>query len=223
MATEAGSLAARCNIVMPAVQASQGMLRYYEGRLDEAVEYLEDARTLAKARGDRMNEYMANEYLAVIEVDRCDYAAALERCEPLVDIGARLRDGSEYPFALCLRALCEYGTTGSDAALAEGLQAVRAVDAKARLTFLLNRAAALDIRQGRLEQAVARGSEALELAELMERPTEILLAHLNLAAVKRMLNLADEGDHLARLEALAAGVVAQWARDRAIELLSRSR
>jgi hypothetical protein len=221
MATEAGSLAARCNILFPAVRVSQGMLRYYEGQLDEAIEHLEDARTLAKAQGDRMNEYMANEYLAMVEVDRGDFAAALVRSQSLVDIGARLRDGSEYPFALGLHALCEYGTTGSGDALVKCLPAVREADAKARLTFLLNRAAALDIAHGHPEQALARGEEALRLSQLMERPTETLLAHLNLAAAKKILNPSDEAEHLACLQSLAAGVVAQWARERALELLEQ--
>ncbi|MDH4042099.1 MAG: hypothetical protein OEV88_15710, partial [Gammaproteobacteria bacterium] len=223
MAMEAGSLAARCNILFPVVQATKGMLRYYEGRLDEAIEHLEDARTLAKAQGDRMNEYMANEYLAMVEVDRGDFTAALARCEPLVEIGSRLREGSEYPFALGLRALCEYSLNGSDESLAEHLQVVREVDAKARLTYLLNRVAALDIRYGRLDLALARGAEALQLAELMERPTETLLAHLNLVAVKGQLKLPGEGEHLAAIKALMTGVVARWARERAVEQLTQSR
>jgi tetratricopeptide (TPR) repeat protein len=223
MAMEAGSLAARCNILFPVVQATKGMLRYYEGRLDEAIEHLEDARTLAKAQGDRMNEYMANEYLAMLEVDRGDFTAALARCEPLVEIGSRLREGSEYPFALGLRALCEYSLNGSDESLAEHLQVVREVDAKARLTYLLNRVAALDIRYGRLDLALARGAEALQLAELMERPTETLLAHLNLVAVKGQLKLPGEGEHLATIKALMTGVVARWARERAVEQLTQSR
>jgi tetratricopeptide (TPR) repeat protein len=221
MATEAGALAARCNVLLPVVPTSQGMLRYYEGRLDEALEYLEDARTQAKAQGDRLNEYMSNEFLTMIEVDRGDFAAALARCQPLVEIGARLREGSEYPFALGLRALSEYGLNGSADALVECLQVVREADAKARLTYLLNRAAALDIQYGHLDQALARSAEALQLAGLMERPTEILLAHLNLEAIQRARGTPGEGEHLDCIKDLMAGVVAQWARDRAAELLSR--
>ncbi len=221
MATEASSLAARCNVLYPVVQASQGMLRYYEGRLDEAVEHLEEARTLARAQGDRVNEYMANEYLTMVEVDRGDYTAATARCQTLVEIGARLREGSEYPFALGLQALCDYGLNGADATLVDCLQVVREADAKARLTYLLNRAAALDIHRGHLERALERSAEALRIAQLMERPTETLLAHLNMAAITRRMNRPEEREHLTRIKDLLAGVVAQWAREHAAELLSQ--
>ena len=220
MASEASSLAARCSVLYPVVQASQGMLRYYEGRLDEAIEHLEDARTLAKSQGDRLNEYMANEYLTMVEIDREDYAAARARCQPLVEIAARLREGSEHPFALGLQALCVYGLNGADDTLVQGLRAVREADAKARLTYLLNRAAALDVRHQRLDRAQAFSAEALHLAQLMERPTESLLAYLNLAAIRRARHEADEIEHLDCIKALMAGVVAQWARQRAAVLLS---
>jgi hypothetical protein len=223
MAMEAGALAERSKVLFPVVQTSQGMLRYYEGRLEEAVEHLEDARTLAKAQGDRLNEYMANEYLTMVEVDRGELTAALARCEPLIEIGSRLREGSEYPFALGLRALCEYGLNGTDDELDQSLQAVRQIDAKARLTYLLNRAAALDVRHGCPERALARSREALELAQVMERPTEILLARLNIAELQRTGNAADQVQNLECIRQLMEGVVADWARQSAMELLSQGK
>ena len=220
MAMEASSLAARSEQLYPAVQASLGLLRYYEGRFDEAVEQLEDARDLSRARGERLNEYMAIEYLAMTEVEREDYAAALERCRALVDMGSRLREGSEYPFALALQSLCEYGLTGEGGELEADLQAVREADAKQRLTFLLNRAAGLDVRHQRLDRARARTSEALALAELMERPSECLLAHINRVTIDRLDDLPEDSDRLNSIENMMKGAVAQWARERAARLLS---
>jgi predicted ATPase len=221
MAMEASALAIRQNIQCPAVPVSLGLLRYYEGRLDDAVEHLEDARALCKAKGDRLNEYMANEYLTVVEVERDDYAAALERCRPLLEIGSRLREGSEYPFALALQALCHYGLNHADPGLEATLQAVRQADAKQRLTFLLNRAAMLDIRQGQLDTALTRAKEALDLAQLMERPSEILQAHINLANIYSNNNEIQESVHLDTIVELSAGTVALWARERAMPLLAR--
>ena len=220
MSMEASALAARCNLLFPVVQASQGMLCYFKGRPDEAIEHLDEARALAKAQGDRLSEYLANEYLAMVEVDRGDYSAALARCQPLVDIGARLREGSEYPFAIALQALCEYGLNVETDTLHENLQALREADAKARLTYLLNRAAALDVRYHRFDKAQAHSVEAMQLAQLMERPTETLLAHLNLAAIEREGNAPGESEHLECIKILLAGVVAEWARQRAADLLS---
>ncbi|NOR19461.1 MAG: AAA family ATPase, partial [Xanthomonadales bacterium] len=221
MAMEASSLAARNNFQCPAVTVALGLLRYYEGRLDDAVEHLEDARTLCKVNGDRLNEYLANEYLTIVEIERQDYAAALERCRPLVDMGSRLREGSEYPFALALQALCEYGLNGEESNLDKSLQAVRDADAKQRLTFLLNRAAVLDIRHERLAIALARGTEALQLAQLMERPSEILQAHINIQDINFINNTLQEYSHLDSINKLCSGTVAHWARERATALLAR--
>ena len=166
-----------------------------------------------KAQGDRVSEYLANEYLAMIEVEREDYAAAMARCRPLLEIGARLREGSEYPFARALEALCGYGIDGRDTGLDARLQAVRAADAKQRLTFLLNRAAALDIRCGQWDRALrGRSTEALALAELMQRPTEMLLARVVIEVINRKHRKAEDGANLESIEKISAGTVAGWAR-----------
>lgn len=220
MAMEARALAQRIDVQNPALPSAIGLLRYFEGRLDDAVEHLEDARTICKAQGDRVSEYLANEYLAMIEVEREVFAAAMARCRPLLEIGARLREGSEYPFAQALEALCGYGIDGRDTGLDARLQAVRAADAKQRLTFLLNRAAALDIRCGQWDRALQRSTEALALAELMERPTEMLLARVVIEVINRKNNKAEDGTNLEYIEKISAGTVAGWARERAAALLA---
>jgi len=223
MAMEASSLARRSHVQCPAVPVAMGILRYYEDRSEDAVEFLEDARTISKSGGDRINEFLANEYLAVVEVEREDYRAALARCRPLLELGARVREGSELPFARGLEALCRYGQEGDDSGLEEALQALREADAKQRLAFLLNRAARLDIRRDRLPEALARAREALELAEVMARPSEILQAHINLAEAGRATDDPEARRHLEAVTELATGAVARWTRDRAESLLSMSR
>ena len=37
--------------------------------------------------GDRVNEFQANEYLVMIDLDRGAFGAALDRCQQLVTIG----------------------------------------------------------------------------------------------------------------------------------------
>jgi hypothetical protein len=136
-------------------------------------------------------------------------------------MGSRLREGSEYPFALALQALCEYGLHGEESNLDKSLQAVRDADAKQRLTFLLNRAAVLDIRHERLAIALARGTEALQLAQLMERPSEILQAHINIQEINFINNALQEYSHLDSINKLCSGTVAHWARERVTALLAR--
>ena len=220
MAMEARALAARRSIQCPPLPTALGILEYYQGRLDEAVDHLEDARTLCKAQGDRVGEYLANEYLAVIEVERGDFSAAMGRCRTLLEIGSRLREGSERPFAEAMKALCHCGLSGEDAGLEEILRSLRQADAKQRLTFLLNRGAMLDIRHGRLARAADRAGEALQLAQLMERPSEILQAHISLAEILGQQGDPERAVHLAAVEQLAAGQVAQWARERAEAFLA---
>jgi tetratricopeptide (TPR) repeat protein len=222
MAMEARALASRRNVQCPPLPTALGILEYYQGRLDEAVDHLEDARTLCKAQGDRVGEYLANEYLAVIEVERGEFSAAMERCRSLLEIGSRLREGSERPFAEAMQALCRYGLSSEDAGLEEILQSLRQADAKQRLTFLLNRGAMLDIRHDRLASAADRAGEALELARLMERPSEMLQAHISLAEILGQRGAPEQGVHLAAVEELAAGQVARWARERADAFLART-
>jgi DNA-binding SARP family transcriptional activator len=221
MAMEASSLAARENILCPALPTSLGILRYYEGRLDAAVDHLEEARTICKAQGDKLNEYLASEYLTIVEVERGDYAMALERCRVLVDMGSRLREGSEYPFALALQAMCRYGLEREESGLDALLQDLRQADAKMRLALLLNRAARLDILHENLDKALARSTEALALAQLMEQPSETLQAHINYVYISFKNKDIDPKTHLHTIEQLTAGTVAGWARERASLLLTK--
>ena len=66
---------------------------------------------------------------------------------------------------------------------------MREADAKLRLIFLLNRAARLDIEQEQVEKALARTTEALRLAQLMERPSETAQAHINFINLSKLNNL----------------------------------
>ena len=54
----------------------------------------------------------------------------------------------------------------------------------------------------------------------MERPSEILQAHITLAAVQRNLNQDAEAKHIKAARELAAGPVARWARERADHMLN---
>jgi hypothetical protein len=219
MLMESQALARRERISHPAIPAALGMLRYHENRLDEAEELFKEARTLCKSAGDRLNEFQANEYLVMIEIERDRMDTAAERCAALREIGDKLREGSEAPFARALEGLCRYAGDDDTAQLEPALEELRLADAKHRLAYVLTRAALVDLERGRIDAARARAEEALDYAATLERATEILLARVALARAA-----ADAGDERARqqhvdaINALSGASVAAPARKRAASL-----
>jgi len=224
MLMEAQALASRRHLSHHAIPAALGMLRLHENRLDEAAELFKEARTLARSMGDRLSEFQAHEYLAMIEIERGRYDAARLHCAALIDLGERLREGSERPFAYALDALCEYAIADEARPLEAALVQLRAADAKHRLAFTLTRAARVDLDRRRPEAAIARASEALSCAEALERPSEIVLAHVVLAeALRATSDLPGYATHVAALGGFEGRPVAAWARDRAAQLTMQDR
>jgi DNA-binding SARP family transcriptional activator len=216
MLMEAQALAARKGMTHNAIPAALGMLRFHENKLDESVELFKEARTLARARGDRLDEFQASEYLAMIDFERGRPEAARAHCKALIELGDKLRDGSERPFAYALDALCHYALADDAAPLESALTDLRAADAKQRLAYTLTRAALLDAERDRPRAAIARASEALGYAEALDRATEMVLAHAALARAHRAVaDTAGYARHTAALESLERAPVARWARERA--------
>ena len=184
-----------------------------------AEELFKDARTLCKTAGDRMAEYQANEYLVMISVERGRFGEAAERAGALKDLGERLRQGSEGPFARSLLALCVYALEDEQAPLEPSLEALRLVDAKHRLAYVLTHAALIDLERGRAQLAVERASEALEYAQVLERATEMMLARAILCCGQQQLN-GPVDEHRIALAELEEAPVARWARQRARELVT---
>jgi len=220
MVMEARALAERSRTgYSSALPAAEGILRYQQNEMDAAEALLKEARTLSKGAGDRLGEYLANEYLVMVDLERGRLDTARQRTDALIEIGDKVREGSEAPFSHALRALCDYladrDPAGSSAALDACLEALRAVDAKHRLAYVLNRMAERERAQGRLKLAHAHATEALACAGILERASEMLIAHGTLARVAEA-NREDEAlaRHRKAIEALAGGPVAPWALER---------
>jgi len=221
MLMEAQSLASRKRVAHHAIPAALGMLRYHENRFDDAEALFNEARTLAKSAGERISEYQANEYLVMIAIERGDFALAGNRCRALLEIGSKLRQGSEAPFAQALDAICRYAGGADADGVRIALDELRAMDAKHRLAYALTRAALIDLARGDARLAVERGSEALQHATVLERATDMLLAHVVLARAYRALeDSAAAGQHAQRIGELESAQVAEWARQQAREALS---
>ncbi len=214
MLMEAQALASRRHLAHRAIPAGLGMLRYYENRLDEAEELFLQARTLCKKAGDRINEYLANEYLVMVDIQRGRWQAARERSTELALLGEKLCWGSEAPCAHALLGLCALALEDDSATLDTALKDLRLADAKHRLAYVQTRAALLDCERGRHDAAQARAGEALACAQVLERATEMLVAQ----AVLSQCALAC-GDytgaeaHIDAVERLESAGVAAWAVD----------
>ena len=190
MIFEAGALSTRLDIKPAAIPDAQGMLRLHEGRLDEAATLFEQARTRARAEGNRLDEFQALEHLLMVELQRDSYARARSVSDELVSIGEKLREGSESAFARVLRATTCYsmGEDQAQSELEQALDELRIVDAKHRLAYALTRIANVDLRRGHPNLARSRASEALAVPQQLERSSEIVFAQVALARAAAGLN-----------------------------------
>jgi len=171
-----------------------------------------------------MGEFQALEHSVVLELQRGDATAARALSADLVALGARMREGSEAPFARALEALSRYagGATAALPDLEQAIGGLREADAKQRLAYTLTRAAFLDLARADANAAHRRAAEALALSELLQRPTEIALARVALAHAAAMLGKADEAErHRREVVAPVSAMLAHEAR-RAIEALGGS-
>jgi len=213
MLMEAGALAKRHGVSHPALPAGQGLLHFYENRLDEAENLLEEARTRYKLAGDRVAEFGAVEYLMMIDLERGDRDAAAARSRQLLELGEKLREGSEGPYARSIAGFCKYASGGTADALERGLAELREADAKHRLAYVQIKVAQLEVDRGLYEQAARRATEALEYATLLRRATEMALARSILAlACRAAKDEVGARMHESALDELLGAGIAAWAR-----------
>lgn len=224
MLMEASALAERKGFTHHAIAAGMGMLRFHENHLDEARELFREARTRCKSAGDRVNEYQANEFLVMLDLQRGALKEAREGCAELVKLGDKLRGGSEEPFARAMAGLCAYALEDKADGLEAALGDLRIADAKHRLTYILTRAAMIDCERGRVDSANQRAAEALGYATLLDRATEMLLAN---AVLSR--DCAAVGDHIGaakfakKVESISAAGAAAWTHDIAEKLAGKNK
>lgn len=98
---------------------------------------------------------------------------------------------------------------------------LRIADARYRLAYTQSRAAMIDLERGRFDSARARGREALKCAELLQRPTEMLIAHLALFRAAEVSGDAPAvKSERAAMTALCEQGVAAWARQQARDAMA---
>ncbi len=207
---EARALTERSGESEWAVFDGLGLLRLHAGALDEAKVAFEQAWALSKKEGDRLHEFMSLEHLVAVSIHRGEEDQACDYARELAMIGEKLREGSERPLGRALLALCRYRKDEVDyrPALEDAIRALREVDAKQRLAFVLTQAASIESERGDLDVAQARALEAVELGRVLQQPTEAALARAVLLRIAR-----ERSDSAAiEREATALGQIRGYAR-----------
>jgi predicted ATPase len=198
LALEASARSGRAGVRPPAIADAQGMLRQHQGRLEEAAELFEQAGSEARRANDRMGEFQALEHLVVLRQEQGDWPEAQRLAAALDELAAKLREGSEAPFARALLALCLHARGDREGlpALERALDELRLVDAKLRLAYTLTRAARIELARGDGAGARRRAEEARRMATVLGRPTETLLAGITLVRALRLAGDTAEAERL---------------------------
>ena len=190
---EARALTERSGESPWAVFDGLGLLRLHGGQLDEAKNLFGKALATAKRTGDRLHEFMALEHLVKVSIMQGNGDEACAYALTLATIGEKLREGSERPLARAMLALCRYRKGEGDhrSALEDGLQQLREVDAKQRLSFVLVETAIIECDRKELSSAKTRAEEALDLALVLQHPSTAALARSVLLRIARETNDRD--------------------------------
>ena len=189
---EAGAIAGPVGLELCELYWAHGLLERWDGNEDHAVSSLARALDLARRDKDRWREYKCLTWLAMLERERGRYADMRARCAELETVAARLGD-DEAPLVKTLQALAGLATgePSADDALASALTRLRAVDDKSYLAYALNGAAHLYRQAGRTRQARFCASEALTVASVMRRHSEIAIARALLAPAGEVASAQD--------------------------------
>jgi tetratricopeptide (TPR) repeat protein len=182
MLSEAKVRAKQLGYESSALEEADGLLRQHCGELDAADAAFERARLQARGASRRYAEIQALMNRVQLNLDAERFEHALELARETQELADKTRDGSEGPFARVLVALAQLARgEGKLAALHEALSELRLADAKHRLTYGLSRAALLHNQRAQPDEARAMAEEALGIARFLERPSDVVLALVELA------------------------------------------
>jgi DNA-binding SARP family transcriptional activator len=197
-----------------------GLVARFRGRTGEARELIEHAMRLARRDEDHWVECEALITLAEIALEEDDPRTALAWCAELTPVASKMGEGSEAPAAEALESLARLAAgEPCGARLERAIRVLRDVDAKGMLACVLNHAAALDLDARRSASARARAEEALRAARVVDRQTQIAVAHSVLGRVALAEgDLASASRHLDSVRAAALDPRATSARARAAML-----
>jgi DNA-binding SARP family transcriptional activator/tetratricopeptide (TPR) repeat protein len=184
----AAGMAEQLNLHVIELQWGRGLIARWDGDLAAAQRCLRAAVDLARLREDRWREFECLVWLATIEFEQGKLDSVEQLCRDVSAVAARMGE-INVPISGALRALAAVMRRPAEpdavalAALHDSLGALRALDDKTRLAYVLNHLAALELDAGRLDRAHAAAAEALAAAQALGRGSEIAIAQALLAGV----------------------------------------
>lgn len=200
---EAQSLAARVGLQLCDINSGLGGVHYHNGRYAEARSLLQQAWKMTKIEQDHWRGCACLSYLAMVELEAGNPAAALPYCEEMAIVAAKIQgEGSEGAVAAVLAALASYQLQQPDSkiVLEEAIVRLKQMDIKRMLAYVLIGTAKVDLKHKRFEMAIVRAEAALQAAQIMNHPSETALAWALL--VQGILELGELERAIAQFEAL---------------------
>ena len=195
---EAEEIATRLKKSFIELDWGRGLVARWDGDLAAAQESMRRALMLARLRQDRWREMECLVWVAKIAIETGRTAEVATVCDEIDAIAARIGDGPA-PVADALRtlALMQNHVPNAAAKINANLTALRALDDKAQLAYILNQIAFFHVSNGDWESAKAAATEALAAAQAVNRNTEVVVAKSILAHIK--------GDSREMIEAMLGG------------------
>jgi tetratricopeptide (TPR) repeat protein len=180
---------------------ASGMLHRFVGRREDAVAGLERALQLARHAQNRWAQFECLMILTRMDLEEMQPATALTRCQEMSEVARRMSEGSELTIATALEALTRtlLHEPGGEERLATAIAALRRIDAKGALAFVLVVWARADLEAGRLDRAKAHAMEAVSAAEILKRRSDAAVAQAVLGLV--VLAMGDREGAMAQLRA----------------------
>jgi DNA-binding SARP family transcriptional activator/tetratricopeptide (TPR) repeat protein len=180
-----------------------GLLARWDGDLAKAQESMRRALTLARLREDRWREIECLVWMAKIAIESGRTGEVDAYCDA-IDVVAKRTGGGPAPVADALRALAIMrDRKGAEPELPRKLDALRLLDDKAQLAYVLNEIAACRLYGGNVNGARAAATEALAAAQIVKRSTEVIVATSNLVCVEVAAGNPQKAEKLARSLAAA--------------------
>jgi hypothetical protein len=177
-----------------------GLLQRWEGDAAAARETLTAAVARAREIKRHWIAFEATSALAMLEIEVGQEQQAIELAPALRLAAQQLGEGgSEGPLIDALEALAHLGLgdRGASATVDAAAGALAAIDSQFHLAYVLNTAAAIDLRGGRVEGARRRAEAGLAAATTADREVEIRRARVLLARVAATGGKAVEAARLA--------------------------
>lgn len=239
LASEAFLLAETHDVEMDVLALARAFLHHHDGELEEASRAFREVVRLGRRDRDRWWECPALTRMTMVELDRGDLTAALERAREAEKLADRLGDDTEAVFARGLGAVAsahmaveagaespegEASHDGTGEALQEvdaALRELRTLDSLWAIGQLQAYAAEEELGRGRPDAARTRAEEAAGAARVLEQPS--LLAVARGLLVRSALVEGDVAEARRLLDAQEGNRPLRQLSDRARRSLRRAR